>query len=466
MALSQMHRSRTPSALGFEFGPWMKRILVVRTNRPASYAISVALVLAAIGIRWIIDPFVGTHVPFTTFYPAVFAAALIGGLGPAMLAIALAALAAWYIFMPPAFSFALEQSGDAEILLFVVVNAVNVFIATLISNMVDRLAAQQRNVLLLLDSAPNGLAVVDENGLIILANASLGRLLGYEAEELKGEPIDDLLEASPKEAPGVQAEPGRSGPQGSERQRSIAHGNGGSVIPVDVRLDPIGKDGRHGQLASVFDLTVQQGAEESRKVIENTVSELDMEYLATLRGIAGALAKRAGSAEELARLITLRVERLARAIGYLPKGSKTVSLASLVERPRIAFDGDDIRLPLKMARQFAIILGELESNALLHGALSTPGGQVIVRPDIEGHWLMFLWAETGGPPAASPGDSGFGTFVLQDMATQFGYDVSMQFTPRGFTYLLRANLSEFGIARGEARSGVDPGKVDRRRAAG
>ena len=256
------------------------------------------------------------------------------------------------------------------------------------------------------------------------------------------------------------------GRKGSERQRSIAHGNGGSVIPVDVRLDPIGKDGRHGQLASVFDLTVQQGAEESRKVIENTVSELDMEYLATLRGIAGALAKRAGSAEELARLITLRVERLARAIGYLPKGSKTVSLASLVERPRIAFDGDDIRLPLKMARQFAIILGELESNALLHGALSTPGGQVIVRPDIEGHWLMFLWAETGGPPAASPGDSGFGTFVLQDMATQFGYDVSMQFTPRGFTYLLRANLSEFGIARGEARSGVDPGKVDRRRAAG
>ena len=123
MALSQMHRSRTPSALGFEFGPWMKRILVVRTNRPASYAISVALVLAAIGIRWIIDPFVGTHVPFTTFYPAVFAAALIGGLGPAMLAIALAALAAWYIFMPPALSFALEQSGDAEILLFVVVNA-------------------------------------------------------------------------------------------------------------------------------------------------------------------------------------------------------------------------------------------------------------------------------------------------------------------------------------------------------
>ncbi len=461
-----MHRSHTPSALGFEFGPWMKHILAVRSNRPASYAISVALVLAAIGIRWSIDSFVSTHVPFTTFYPAVFAVALIGGLGPAMLAIALAALAAWYIFMPPALSFSLEQNEDAEILLFVVVNAVNVFIATLISNMVDRLAAQQRNILLLLDSAPNGFAVVDENGLIILANASLGSLLGYDAEELKGKSIDDLLEASPKEGPGVLAEPGRSGPQRSRRQRSIAHGSGGSIIPVDVRLHPIGKDGRRGQLASVFDLTAQQGAEESLKVFENAVCELDMEYLATLRGIAGVLAKRADSAEELARLIALRLERLARVVGYLPKGGKTVSLASLVERPRISFESDDIGLPLKKARQFAIILGELESNALLHGALSTPEGQVIVRSDIEGRWLMFLWAETGGPPATIPRDSGFGTFVLQDLAGQFGYDVSMQFTPRGFIYQLRANLEEFEIAEEEARPAVDPLKADRLRAAG
>lgn len=51
---------------------------------------------------------------------------------------------------------------------------------------------------MILDTAPNGILMVDEKGFIVLANKELENLFRYECNELLGEPIEILVPHAPK----------------------------------------------------------------------------------------------------------------------------------------------------------------------------------------------------------------------------------------------------------------------------
>ena len=88
-----------------------------------------------------------------------------------------------------------------------------------------------------------------------------------------------------------------------------------------------------------------------------------------------------------------------------------ISIRRLVEQAlnsfgsRIVIHGPDVNLSPITAQGFALVLHELATNAVKHGALSAAGGTVTVewrqnlsRPAV----LFFAWREKGGPPAAAP----------------------------------------------------------------
>ena len=93
------------------------------------------------------------------------------GLWPGFFATVLSALAAWYLGIPQ-----LVVKPDVrevvEFLLFLFICGVNVSIAVVLHKLVERLILQQRNIRVLLESAPNGFVLVDGNGVIRLVNAS------------------------------------------------------------------------------------------------------------------------------------------------------------------------------------------------------------------------------------------------------------------------------------------------------
>lgn len=79
-------------------------------ERPAilRYASAIAGVLAATGLRVWFDPWLGDdRFVFATYFAATLVVAWYGGLGPALLAVALGSLAAKYYFVPPRGSFEL-----------------------------------------------------------------------------------------------------------------------------------------------------------------------------------------------------------------------------------------------------------------------------------------------------------------------------------------------------------------------
>src|SRR5690349_15642468 len=67
----------------------------------AQYAFSLLALAAALGVRQLLDPFLGERLAFTIFYPAIAFAAYYGGLGPALMVLFLGGLGADYLFLAP-----------------------------------------------------------------------------------------------------------------------------------------------------------------------------------------------------------------------------------------------------------------------------------------------------------------------------------------------------------------------------
>jgi two-component sensor histidine kinase len=87
------------------------------------------------------------------------------------------------------------------------------------------------------------------------------------------------------------------------------------------------------------------------------------------------------------------------------------------EVPRITLEGPDLRLPPEGALALTMILHELCTNAVKHGALSVPGGRAALiwtrQTDAGAPILRITWRERGGPPVTPPSRSGFGTRLLE-----------------------------------------------------
>ena len=103
---------------------------------------------------------------------------------------------------------------------------------------------------------------------------------------------------------------------------------------------------------------------------------------------------------------------------------------------RVVLRGPDITLNATTAQGFALVLHELTTNAVKHGALGAPGGTVTIEwfqktcsPDL----LVFRWQETGGPAAVAPERTGFGTKLLE-IALATVESPRFDYSPKGFVY--------------------------------
>ena len=54
-------------------------------NSIAAYGVAIAAVVAAVLLRWLLDPLIGNALPLVTLFGAVAAAVWAGGYGPAIL---------------------------------------------------------------------------------------------------------------------------------------------------------------------------------------------------------------------------------------------------------------------------------------------------------------------------------------------------------------------------------------------
>ncbi|HOF87807.1 MAG TPA: PAS domain S-box protein [Armatimonadota bacterium] len=116
----------------------------------------------------------------------------------------------------------------------------------------------------LLESAPDGMVIVDASGVITLVNTQLERLTGYRREDILGQPIEVLI---PERYRAVHVRH-RAAYMAAPRTRPIDAGlelylrcKDGRAVPVEISLSPITTPDGMLVMASIRDIAARKHAE-------------------------------------------------------------------------------------------------------------------------------------------------------------------------------------------------------------
>jgi len=122
---------------------------------------------------------------------------------------------------------------------------------------------------------------------------------------------------------------------------------------------------------------------------------------------------------------------------------RTTSEQSLI------IEGPPVELAPNDALSFGLAVHELATNAAKYGALSVPGGEIMVTwAMIEDGLAEVTWRERGGPPVARPQRRGFGTELIEKIvAHELRCPVNLDFAPEGVTCVMRVPVRRRGDFR-------------------
>jgi len=110
-----------------------------------AYAFAIFCVSVAAAVRWVAGLWFEGIVPFATFFPAVLLAALVGGIGPGILAAIAGGLIGWWVFLPPANGFFPLKPGQViSLIAYLITCLILVWAAEHYRRLTKRLEDEQR----------------------------------------------------------------------------------------------------------------------------------------------------------------------------------------------------------------------------------------------------------------------------------------------------------------------------------
>ena len=119
----------------------------------------------------------------------------------------------------------------------------------------------------MVESAPTGILIIDHDGTILLVNAQIEQLFGFERSELIGIPVDILLPERLRVQPGGERQSivaGRSSLAGDPKDL-LGLRKDGVEFPIEISERPIQTPKGRGILASIVDATARKRVESELK---------------------------------------------------------------------------------------------------------------------------------------------------------------------------------------------------------
>jgi PAS domain S-box-containing protein len=334
---------------------------------------------------------------------------------------------------------------------------------------------------LAIEAAPAGIVMLDRQGRILLVNARVEALFGYDRAELLGQPVEMLIperfrEGHPADRDRFFAAP-RARPMGAGRDLYGLRRDG-TEVPVEIGLAPLNPPQDSGQgatvVASIVDITERRRTaerlESSLREKETLLREVHHRVKNNLQVISSLLGLQARHTDNVEAAATLaeandRVHSIALAHEILYQGRDfarvdfveylrklVVQLAS-TWGPRHAtavIDAPEaLHVPLDLAVPCGLIVNELVSNSFKHAfethrATGTQTGRIGVRVRVDGGDLRLEVSDDGaGLPSnvdlAEP--SGIGLRLVVTLARQLAGRIEQVPCPTGTAICLTVPVS-------------------------
>jgi PAS domain S-box-containing protein len=135
---------------------FLDRLIGWGSNPVAAHAAAIALTGLATLLRLALDPVIGGLDRFTTYFPVILVAAVIGGVGSGLTGLAAATLAGWFVLVPPRWSFGIQSAADrADIVVFVLAGLATVLVAAALRGAIERVRESEERFRTMLEALPH-----------------------------------------------------------------------------------------------------------------------------------------------------------------------------------------------------------------------------------------------------------------------------------------------------------------------
>lgn len=213
--------------------------------------------------------------------------------------------------------------------------------------------------------------------------------------------------------------------------------------------------GRHGReiLVTFEDVTERGRADAAKDLLLGEMRHRMRNLMGIIRALASQTRSAGRSAEEYRDALLGRLDAVTLAQEASLAAGEETELAGFITRTLEALGGGRLRLeegpPARLSAAqvlpFSLILHELATNSLKHGALSAPAGEVRIAWEIladgSGPMLRLIWRETGGPRVRPPRKPGFGTqLISHSAANSLRGKAEFDYAPEGLTVTLTLTL--------------------------
>ncbi len=207
-----------------------------------------------------------------------------------------------------------------------------------------------------------------------------------------------------------------------------------------------------GWIGSFTDIDDLKRGFDKANLIAGELSHRVQNVFAVVGAVLMLSARTEPQAQAFADAARARLCSLARAHTLVSPGGSPVSSTSLHQllgtllapyQPGIEISGHDITMFGDAAISLALLIHELASNAVKHGALSVAGGSIHIASHNSHGELRLVWHESGGPAVTQPPSRrGFGSTLFERaLPTLAGSRFDRRWAPDGLIATLIIPLS-------------------------
>jgi PAS domain S-box-containing protein len=318
--------------------------------------------------------------------------------------------------------------------------------------------ASEARLAAVLQQLPLGVGVMDSGGRMVLNNPAMQRFARgmapsrdvEHAQRWRGKaPDGSLLE--PSQWPVSRALRGETVAPGVEM---LFVDDDGREAWTSVSSTPMRDAAGEvvGAIAVVQDIEERKKAEKTQQLLVDELNHRVKNTLANVQAIAHLMLQRTKDPYEFASGFSGRIQSLSRVHAMLSAATwrgvdlldlvRDQLLAGAIDETRITASGPPVHLEAQLAQHAALMLHELGTNAIKHGALSATKGSVRIRWSVADAMLRLRWEERGVPVANAPTRRGFGRTLIEQSAKGEGGAAFMSIEAQGVVWNITLPLRE------------------------